>query len=91
MGVLYFKYIIISTLSENPSQMALSEVVEDMERENEQVKRLHITEMKNLAYKVFGIVTNLREEDGGKIVVFHYERCGKSKEIHRILRVVINI
>ena len=71
---------------ENPAQMALSEVIDDMERENEQVKRLHITEMENLAYKVFGIVTNLREEDGGKIVVFHHERCGKSEEVHRILK-----
>ena len=71
---------------ENPAQLSLPEIVEDMEKENEQVKRLHITLMKNLAYKVFGIVTNLREEDGGKIIEFHHERCGKSEEVHRILK-----
>ena len=71
---------------ENPAQLSLPEIVEEMEKENEQVKRLHITLMKNLAYKVFGIVTNLREEDGGKIVEFHHERCGKSEEVHRILK-----
>ena len=71
---------------ENPSQMTISEVIDDMERENEQIKRLHITEMKNMAYKVFGIVTNLQEEDGGKIVASHHERCGKSEEVHRILK-----
>jgi hypothetical protein len=71
---------------ENPSQMTLPEVIEDMEKENENTKRLHLTEMENLAYKVFGIVTNLREEDGSKIVVFHHERCGKSEEVHRILK-----
>jgi hypothetical protein len=71
---------------ENPAQMTLPEMIEQMEKENEQVKRLHITEMKNMAYKVFGIVTNMQEEDGGKIVVFHHERCGKSEEINRILK-----
>ena len=71
---------------ENLSQMTISEVVEDMERENEQIKRLHLTEMKGLAYKVFGIVTNMLEEDGSKTVVYHHERCGKSEEVHRILK-----
>ena len=71
---------------ENPAQMTISEIVSDMERENEQIKRLHLTEMKGLGYKVFGIVTNKIEEDGGKIVVFHHERCGKSEEVHRILK-----
>jgi hypothetical protein len=71
---------------ENPSQMMLPEVIEAMEKENEQVKRLHLTEMKNLPYKVFGIVTNLQEEDVVKIVVFHHERCGKSEEVHLILK-----
>jgi hypothetical protein len=66
--------------------MTISEVVEDMERENEQVKRLHLTEMQGLAYKVFGLVTNMLEEDGGKLVVFHHERCGKSEEAHLILK-----
>ena len=71
---------------ENPAQMTLPEDIETMENENESVKRLHLTEMGNLAYKVFGIVTNLQEEDCGKIVSFHYERCGKSEEVHRILK-----
>ena len=71
---------------ENPAQMTISEVMEDMERENKQIKKLHLTEMKGLAYKVFGIVTNLPEEDGSKVVVFHHERCGKSEEVHRILK-----
>ena len=71
---------------ENSCQMTISEVVKDMERENKRVKRLHLTEMGGLAYKVFGIVTNLPEEDGGKIVLFHYGRCGKSEEVHQILK-----
>ena len=70
----------------NADQMTISEIVEDMERENEATKKLHITGMKGLAYKVFGIVTNMQEEDGGKLVLFHHERCGKSEEVHRILK-----
>jgi hypothetical protein len=71
---------------ENPSQLTISGIVEDMERENERLKRLHLTEMGNLAYKVFGLITNLQEEDGSKIIAFHHERCGKSEEIHGILK-----
>ena len=71
---------------ENPAQMTLSEIIEDVEKENERTKRLHLTEMGNLAYKVFGIVTNLREEDGSKIVVYHHGRCGKSEEVNLILK-----
>jgi hypothetical protein len=71
---------------ENPDQMVLPETIEDMEKENVNTKRLHLTIMGNFAYKVFGIVTNKQEEDGGKIVLFHHARCGKSEEVHRILK-----
>jgi len=71
---------------ENPAQMTLSEIIEDVEKENERTKRLHLTEMGNLAYKVFGIVTNIQEEDGSKIVVFHHDRSGKSEEVNLILK-----
>jgi hypothetical protein len=71
---------------ENPAQLTIFEVIEDMERENEQIKRLHITEMKGLVYKVFGIVTNKTEEDGNEIIDIHRRRCGKSEEVHQILK-----
>jgi len=71
---------------ENPAQMTIWEVIEDMERENEEIKRLHLTEMKGLVYKVYGIVTNKLEEDGNEIVGFHRCRCGKSEEVHQILK-----
>ena len=71
---------------ENPAQMVLPEIIADVEKENERMKRLHLTEMSNFVYKVFGIVTNIQEEDGSKIVMFHYARCGKSEEVHLILK-----
>lgn len=36
-------------------------------------------------YKVFGIVTNL-DWEGDKVVQWLYERCGKSEEIHAIMK-----
>jgi hypothetical protein len=36
-------------------------------------------------YKIFGIVTN-RKLDGSEIVQWLYERCGKSEEIHAIMK-----
>jgi hypothetical protein len=86
-----YRFIAIRELTElkkgeNPEQMSLPELIDEVEKENENTKRLHLTAMKNLAYKVFGIVTNLQEEDGGKIVLFHHERCGKSEEVHLILK-----
>ena len=86
-----YRFIAIRELTElkkgeNPAQMTLPEVIDTMENDNENVKRLHLTEMENLAYKIFGIVTNLQEEDGSKIVAFHHKRCGKSEEVHGILK-----
>jgi len=67
-------------------QMLIPEMIEYMEAENERVKKLHLTEMGNDVYKIFGIVTNMIEKDGGELVCWHHERCGKSEELHRILK-----
>jgi hypothetical protein len=40
-------------------------------------------------YKVFGIVTDLKESDGwtgDKIIQWLYERCGKSEEAHAVMK-----
>lgn len=71
---------------EHPEQMNLPDMIDEIEKGNERTKRLHLTAMANLAYKVFGVVTNLTEEDVCKIVSFHHGRCGKSEEVHLILK-----
>jgi len=63
-----------------------SEVLEDMEAEQPEVKKLHLTEITGDVYKIFGIVTNMIEKDGCELVSWHYERCGKSEELHRLLK-----
>jgi hypothetical protein len=36
-------------------------------------------------YKVFGMVTNMKG-DGGELVVWQQERCGKSEEVHKVMK-----
>jgi hypothetical protein len=60
--------------------------IEELEAENEGIKKLHLTEMTGNVYKLFGLVTNIIEADGGDIVAWHHERCGKSEEMHRIIK-----
>ena len=67
-------------------QLLIPELIEDLETENARVKKLHLTEMGGRAYKVFGIVTNIADVEGGAIIRWQRERCGKSEEVHRILK-----
>jgi hypothetical protein len=67
-------------------QLLIPEMIEDMEAENVNMKKLHLTEITGEVYKIFGLVTNMIEKDGGELVVWHHERCGKSEELHRILK-----
>ena len=64
----------------------IPEILQDMEAENERIKKLHLTGMTGDVYKIFGIVTNMIERDGAELVAWHHERCGKSEELHRILK-----
>jgi hypothetical protein len=74
------------TSQSSEGQLLIPEMIEYIEAENDKVKKLHLTEMTGEVYKVFGIVTNMLERDGAELVAWHYERCGKSEELHRILK-----
>jgi len=45
-------------------------------------------EMEDTKYKVFGIVTNIdyKEMDGEKVIHWLHERCGKSEEVHAVMK-----
>jgi hypothetical protein len=60
--------------------------IEEAERGNENLKKLHMTYMNKGVYKVYGIVTNILEMASSELVLLHHGRCGKSEEIHRILK-----
>lgn len=40
----------------------------------------------NVAYKIGAIVTNRRDEAAPELIRWHYERCGKSEEVHSIMK-----
>jgi hypothetical protein len=60
--------------------------IEEAEQANENLKKLHMTSMNGRVYKVYGIVTNMLEMETSELVLLHHGRCGKSEEIHRILK-----
>jgi hypothetical protein len=71
---------------DSAGQLFIPELIEDMEAANERMKKLHLTELGGEVYKIFGMVTNIMEQDGGELVLWHHKRCGKSEEVHRILK-----
>jgi transcriptional regulator of NAD metabolism len=60
--------------------------IEEAEQKNENLKKLHMTCMNGRVYKVYGIVTNMLEMEASELVLLHHKRCGKSEEIHSILK-----
>lgn len=67
-------------------QLLIPEFVQQMEAANKKLKKLHLTDMCGNVYKVFGVVTNLLDTPGRDVILWHRGRCGKSEEVHRILK-----
>jgi hypothetical protein len=67
-------------------ELGLEFEIEEAERKNENLKKLHMTSMDGRAYKIYGIVTNMLKIEASELVLLHHGRCGKSEEIHRILK-----
>jgi hypothetical protein len=61
----------------------------------ERMRQPHLPNMDNLPfqtitfdetqYRLFGIVTNM-DWEGGKLIHWHHERCGKSEEAHAVMK-----
>ena len=66
------------------SQMELA--IEEIKGENPNTERLHLTGMNGTVWKVFLMVTNNLERDGQQALEHHWKRCGKSEEVHGILK-----
>lgn len=80
------KKLRLSQELQDSRQLFIPELIDDLESENAKVKKLHLTELSGHVYKVFGIVTNLLDWEGGAVIRWYRERCGKSEEVHRILK-----
>ena len=74
-----------------PGQMELdfefadAEITE-LESRCEGLKKLHLTPMSGKIYKVFGVASNIMDQSGYEIILWHRERCGKSEQAHDILK-----
>ena len=51
-----------------------------------EIKKLHPTLMCGKIYKVFGIASNIMGTPGDEIILWHRDRCGKSEQVHDILK-----
>ena len=78
----------IGAEEERSRQLLLPGMIEQLEAENENVKKLHLTDMYGNVYKVFGVLTNIdiEEMSAAEVVLWHRGRCGKSEEVHHILK-----
>ena len=62
------------------------EDINELETTNPTLKELHPTLMSGKIYKLFGVASNIMDESGDKIILWHRERCGKSEQAHDILK-----
>jgi hypothetical protein len=81
-------------------QLYIPQVIEAIEKENPDLRRLHLTGMGRDIYKITAVATNIEDGtdgeryglktgetmDGGKIICWHRQKCGKSEELHHILK-----
>jgi hypothetical protein len=73
-------------VEETQMELPLGDRIEKLETENENVKKLHLTEMNGKVYKIFAMVSNIMDKEGGELIRWHRGRCGKSEEVHRLLK-----
>jgi hypothetical protein len=67
-------------------QKTLELEIEEMEEAYPKVKSLHLTTFNGGIYKTFLMVTNKFEEPGEQVIRWQRGRCGKSEEVHSILK-----
>jgi hypothetical protein len=72
-------------IEQETRQRELAFEIEEAKEKNENLKKLHMTCMNVHVYKVYGIVANILRKEASELVL-HHGRCGKSEEIHRILK-----
>jgi hypothetical protein len=73
-------------MKETQIELPLGEAIEQLEKSNANIKKLHLTEMNGKVYKIFAIVSDVMEKEGGELIRWHRGRCGKSEEVHHILK-----
>jgi hypothetical protein len=60
--------------------------IEELESGSEETKKLHLTLMTGRIYKIHGVASDIMDQTGEEIIVWHRGRSGKSEQIHDILK-----
>jgi hypothetical protein len=71
---------------ETQIELPLEETIENLEKGNANIKKVHLTEMNGKVYKIFAMVSDVTDKEGGELIRWYRGRCGKSEEIHHILK-----
>ncbi len=74
-----YRYLAIREVLE---QLTLPGVGEQLEQRELPFQTLT---MKRIEYKLFGLVTNL-DWEGSRLIQWQHERCGKSEEVHKVMK-----
>ena len=69
----------------DPVELRQMLLFDEEEHKSQPISQVHPTEMNGKIYKVFALVTNL-DWTVEEIVKWQRKRCGKSEEVHRILK-----
>ena len=82
-----YRFIVIREEIGNTSPPELRQMLllDEEELGDHPISKVHPTVVNGKLYKVFAIVTNL-DWTVEEIVVWHRKRCGKSEEVHRVLK-----
>jgi hypothetical protein len=67
-------------------QKTLDLEIQEREEAHPKVKKLHLTTFNGEIYKTFLVVTNKFEEPGDQVIRWQRARCGKSEEVHSVLK-----
>lgn len=81
-------------------QLYLEGAIESLEAKSDKVRKLHLTQFGGSIYKLFGVASNIEDGadgesfglaagekmDGRAIIEWRRKRCGKSEEVHHILK-----
>jgi hypothetical protein len=73
-------------IEETQLELPLVEEIEKLEKSHNNIKKLHLTEMNGKVYKIFSMVSDVMTKEGGELIRWHRGRCGKSEEVHHILK-----
>ena len=81
-------------------QLYLEGTIESLEAKSDKVRKLHLTQFGGSIYKLFGVASNIEDGadgepfglaagekmDGRAIIEWQRKRCGKSEEVHHIVK-----